>query len=72
MDPNWVVGHAYNLASYILENDNPIQSGETVDGITGGRMSQQVQWLCQYEDALVQPPRGVLDVNMGEYASGGR
>lgn len=72
MDPNWVVGHAYNLASYILENDNPIQSGETVDGIAGGRMSQQVQWLCQYEDALVQPPRGVLDVNMGEYASGGR
>lgn len=27
---------------------------------------------CQYEDALIQPPRGVLDINMGNYASGGR
>ena len=23
MDPNWVVNHAYNVASYILEHDNP-------------------------------------------------
>ena len=23
-------------------------------------------------DALIQPPRGVLDINMGKYASGGR
>ena len=25
---------------------------------------------CQYEEALVQPPREVLDINMGKYASG--
>ena len=31
MDPNWVVNHAYNVASYILEHDNPIQDGETID-----------------------------------------
>jgi hypothetical protein len=72
MDPNWVVNHAYNVASYILENDNPIQDGETVDGIADGRMSQKVQWKCQYEDALIQPPRGVLDIHMGKYASGSR
>ena len=24
---NWVVNHAYNVASYILEHDNPIQDG---------------------------------------------
>jgi len=72
MDPNWVVEHAYNLASYLLENDNPIRPGETVDGIMDGRMSQEIQWKCRYEDALIQPPRQVIDVCMGPYASGGR
>ena len=35
-------------------------------------MSREFQWKCQYEDALIQPPRGVLDINMGDYASGKR
>ena len=72
MDPNWVVNHAYNAASYILEHDNPFGDGESIDGIETGRMSREIQWKCQYEDALIQPPRGVLDINMGNYASGGR
>ena len=72
MDPNWVVNHAYNVASYILANDNPIEDGETVDGVQDGHMSRDVQWKCQYEDALIQPPRGVLDIHTGEHASGGR
>ena len=72
MDPNWVVNHAYNVASYILEHDNPIQDGETVDGVADGQMSREIQWKCQYEDALIQPPRGVLDINMGEFAAGQR
>ena len=72
MDPNWVVNHAYNVASYILANDNPIQDGETVDGVENGQMSRELQWKCQYEDAMIQPPRGVLDINMGKYASGRR
>ena len=72
MDPNWVVNHAYNVASYILEHDNPIQDGETIDGVADGQMCREIQWKCQYEDALIQPPRGVLDINMGKYASGGR
>ena len=38
MDPNWVVNHAYNVASYILEHDNPIQDGETIDGVADGQM----------------------------------
>lgn len=70
MDPNQVVSHAYDLASYILENDNPIQDGETVDGVRDGRMCPELQWSCRYERALIQPPREVLDVHMGEYASG--
>ena len=72
MDPNWVVNHAYNVASYILKHDNPIQDGETVDGVENGQMSREIQWKCQYEDAMIQPPRGVLDINMGDYASGKR
>ena len=53
-------------------NDNPIEDGETIDGIQGGRMSRKIQWKCRYEDALIQPPREVLDINMGKFASGTR
>lgn len=72
MDPNWVVNHVYNLASYLLQQDNPIRSGETVDGVANGRISARLQWKCQYEEALIQPAREVLDVHMGEYAAGAR
>ncbi len=72
MDPDWVVNHAYNVASYILANDNPIEDEETIDGIVDGQLSRKIQWKCQYEDALIQPPRPVLDIHMGKYASGGR
>ncbi len=70
MDPALVVGHACNLAIYILQNDNPIESGETVDGVEDGRMSSGVRWECRYEESLIQPVREVLDVRMGEYAAG--
>lgn len=72
MDPNWVVNHAYNVLSYIYANDNPIKGDDTIDGITDGRMDRNVQWKCHYEDSLIQPSRGVLDICMNEYASGGR
>ncbi|MGC6174663.1 DUF4261 domain-containing protein [Lacrimispora sp. 38-1] len=72
MDPNWVVNHAYNLLSYMYANDAPVKSGETVDGIADGHMEQTIQWKCQYENALIQPAREVLDICMNEYASGNR
>ena len=72
MDPNWVVNHAYNVASYSLEHDNPVRDGETIDSVADGQMCREIQWKCQYEDALIQPPRGVLDINMGECAPGMR
>lgn len=72
MDPNWVVNHAYNLASYLLYNDNPMKDGDTIDGIRKGMIVQDIQWKCQYEDALIQPARVVMDVCMGEYAAGNR
>lgn len=72
MDPNWVVMHAYNMATYLLENDAPIKDGDTIDGIAEGMIVQNIQWKCHFEDALIQPARPVLDVHMGEYAAGNR
>ena len=72
MDPNWVVNHAYNMASYILANDRPIKDGDTIDGVTDGRLDQSLQWQCHFEDAMVQPKRPVLDVHMNEFAAGNR
>lgn len=72
MNPDWVVKHAYNMLSYIYSNNNPIESGETVDGIADGNMSYDVRWKCQYENSLVQPVRQVIDVYMNEYAAGAR
>ena len=43
-----------------------------IDGVANGQMCREIQWKCQYEDALIQPPREVLDIHMGNYASGGR
>ena len=72
MDPNWVVNHAYNMASYILDNDCPIKNGDTIDGIAEGRLVQDIQWKCHFEGSLIGPDRPVLDVCMGEYAAGQR
>ncbi len=72
VDPNKVANHAYNVASYLLASGNEIEAGETVDGIKNGQKDRSVQWKCQCENALIQPNRLVLDINMGEYASGGR
>lgn len=72
LDPNQVVGHAYQVADYIFVNDAPIKGGETIDGFDENGLNQQIQWKCQYEDALVQPLRGVMDICPGQYAAGGR
>lgn len=71
-NPNWVVNHAYNIASYIFDNDNPIKHGDHIDGVVNGQMSQDVQWNCHYEEALIQPSREVIDICMGDFASGSR
>lgn len=72
MNPNWVVDHAYNMACYILKNDNPIKDCETVGGILNGQMSSKVLWKCRYEMSLVQPSREVIDINMRENSAGSR
>jgi hypothetical protein len=72
VDPNHVVFHAYNVLNYIFEHGNIIGDGETIAGLQNGEMNQDIQWKVQYEDSLIQPVREVLDINMGEYASGTR
>lgn len=72
MDPNWVVNHVYNLLSYTYANNAPIKNNDTVDGVVDGYMDKSVQWKCNYESALIQPSRDVLDILMNEYAAGHR
>lgn len=72
LDQNAVVTHACHLASYILKNDNPIKDGDMFVGMENGHMTHTVKWECHYENAIVLPPRAVLDVHTGPFASGGR
>lgn len=72
MNPNYVVYHAKNVLSYIYENNNPIESGEHLDGLENGEMTEDIQWYVQYENSIIQPARQVLDINMGEFAAGNR
>lgn len=72
IDPNDIVSHAYNVASYIFSKNAPVKNGETIDGLEDGRMSSTVRWRCQYEESLIQPVREVMDICPGEYASGTR
>lgn len=72
LNPDYIVGHAYNIASYIFTANAPVKNGETIDGIEGGKMSRAVRWRCQYEESLIQPVREVMDICPDEYASGTR
>lgn len=78
MDTDWVVNHAYNTAVYLLDYANAdegeffIKDGDTIGGIRDGKIVWDIFWKCHYEDALIQPPRLVLDICMNEYAAGER
>lgn len=73
IDPNHAVEYVYNIASYQFNNDFPVKSGDTIDGINeNGRIVQDIQWRVQYENSLIQPIRTVLDINCGKYAAGQR
>ena len=73
LNPNHVVGYVYNVLSYQLEHDFPIESKDTIDGINQeGYMDQNIPWTCQYEKSLIQPIRDVLDICPKEFAAGNR
>lgn len=72
LETNLVVNHAYNMLTYMYDKDNPIEDGETIDGMKDGTIDKEVQWKCHYTESLIQPSRKVIDINMNEYASKGR
>ena len=73
LNPNHVVNYVYNIACYQFDNDFPIKSGETIDSIDeNGKIQIDLQWSVQYENALIDPERTVLDINCGKYAGGSR
>lgn len=73
LNPNHVVGYVYNVLSYQLENDYPIESNDTIDGINQeGYMDHNIPWTCRYEKSLIQPIRDVLDICPKEFAAGNR
>lgn len=68
LDAQQVASVLFNTGVYILENGPVIESGQTVEGITPGS-----KWRCQFEDALLEPKREVLDLDPGDpYAAGNR
>ena len=72
MNPDEIVNHAYSVLYYIFEHDNPIDDGQTIAGLEKGDLNPDIKWKVQYEDSLIQPVRTVIDINLGEYASGTR
>jgi len=73
LNPNNVVSMAYDIAMYQFVNDLPIKDDETVAGFDAdGNMQKNIRWKCQYEMALIEPRREVLDVNTGDFAAGNR
>ncbi len=71
LEPNDVVLHAKNVLAYIYDNDCPIESGHTIDGVKDASGKCE-KWRCQFENSLIQPVREVIDIEAGEYASGQR
>lgn len=73
LDPNAVSNYLYNVGQYLYDNDVPIKPGETVDGVNAqGNIDQGIQWVCQYEQSLIQPQRPVMDICPGQFAAGRR
>lgn len=72
LEPNDVVNHCFNVASYIFTGNVDIKDGETIDGLKNGKLSQDIRWHCQHELSLIQPEREVLDINTNEFVAGNR
>lgn len=68
LEPNDVSRVLFNLAGYLVEKGPVIKSGNTVEGARPGS-----KWKCQFERAILEPDREVLDLNPGKpFAAGNR
>lgn len=63
VDRGEVESDIWSLAHYLLDNGDVIENGDTVG---------EHHYRCQHENALIGPPREVLDINIGAYAAGNR
>ena len=63
LDPAQAAAVVEGTARYLFDEGDVIEDGDTVPGADGG------QWRCLREEALVDPPRDVIDVTPpGPYA----
>lgn len=66
--PAEVAALLFTTAVYVFTEGDVIDDGHTISGPRGDE-----RFVCRHEDALVAPPRTVLDVDLGEpYAAGVR
>jgi len=64
LDESRIAGFLFDLATYAFENPGAIDNGDTVG---------DERWKVQFEQAMVEPERVVLDVDPGApYAAGDR
>ncbi|MCQ2465588.1 MAG: DUF4261 domain-containing protein [Oscillospiraceae bacterium] len=72
LNPDNIINYIYNIAFFVCQNGDIIKDGDTIDGLDGDSIDENIQWTCRYEDAMVQPMRPVIDICPGEYAAGER
>ena len=60
MDPARVAAHLYALHLHVLKNGDVLDDGSEIEGPKSGQT-----WTCRHAPALVDPPRGVIDLDPG-------
>lgn len=67
-DPGQVATMLFSTAAYVFAAGDVIDDGHTISGPRGDE-----HFVCQHEESLLDPPRMVLDVDLGSpYAAGRR
>ena len=67
-----MINYIYSIAFFVMQFGDQIKNGDTIEGLNGDTIDENVLWTCRYEDAMVAPMRAVLDICPGEYAAGER
>jgi hypothetical protein len=67
-DPAAVASMLFNTALYVFDQGDVIDDGHTISGPRGDE-----HFVCRHEKSLIDPPRHVLDVDLGpEHVAGSR
>jgi hypothetical protein len=67
LDPNDVSHVLFNTAYYLFEKGPVIEAGHTVQGV-----SPRSKWRCQFEPAIIEPTRDLIDLNPGRRFAAGK